>query len=92
MNILLQQEIVNFEDVADTVDFMLSSIDLNGPASFSDASASLWSSLIKCKARHTPALVYDTSERILRWLFNRWKPGKCSVAAYCGSSTYIEQH
>ena len=76
MATILDQRLIDFVDVADLVEAMLSSVDLNGPAIFTDSSVALWCILINLRARVNPSLVHDTSERILRWMFVRWNPCK----------------
>ena len=76
MTVLLHRGLVEFSDVVDVVDNMLSSVDLNGPAIFADSAVLLWCALVDLKARVNPSSIQDTSERILRWLFVRWSPCK----------------
>lgn len=74
MAILLNARLVLYTEVADVVDSMLGSVDLNGPAAFTDSAATLWAVLTALKTRQNPGTAHDTSERVLRWLFIRWKP------------------
>ena len=74
MAVLLAAQLVMYTEVADVVDSMLGSVDLNGPAAVTEPAATLWTMLAVLKARQSPGTMYDTSERILRWLFIRWKP------------------
>ena len=76
MSVILDTGLVQYQEVADVVDTMLGSVALNGPAAFTESSAILWTVLIKAKANHNPGSIADTSERILHWLFVRWKPCK----------------
>lgn len=80
MTLLLELGLVHFADVADIVDTMFSSVDLNGPATFTDSAANLWSIIIKLKGRQCPSLIYNTAERVLGWLFIRWKPCKVRLS------------
>jgi ataxia telangiectasia mutated family protein len=76
MVILLKTGLVRYVDIADSVDTMLGSVDLHGPIEFTESAVELWRLIISSKARHNPGQIYDTSERVLRWLFTRWKPCK----------------
>ena len=76
MRILLIHGAVKYEQVSDVVDLMLYSVDLNGPASFHDSVAPFWVTIIRLRAQFSPSLVHETSERIIRWWFVRWKPCK----------------
>ncbi|MCJ1247312.1 Serine/threonine-protein kinase tel1 [Trapelia coarctata] len=76
MAVLLNTQLVMYNEVADVVDTMLGSVDLNGPATFTESAATLWAMIIVLKARQNPGTMHDTSERILCWLFIRWKPSQ----------------
>ena len=76
MSVILDTGLVQYREVADIVDTMLGSVDLNGPATFTESSAILWTILLNSKAKHNPGTIHDTSERVLHWLFVRWKPCK----------------
>lgn len=78
MKVLLELQLIDFKTAKDVIDTMLSSVELNGPVVYSDCATSLWIIILDLKARNTPSLVYDTSERILRWLFLRWRPCECN--------------
>ncbi|MCJ1313627.1 Serine/threonine-protein kinase tel1 [Agyrium rufum] len=74
--LLLRLRIVTPTDVADTVEAILASADLNGPALLCDSSIELWCSLIDLKARSSPVSIFETSQRVITWLLTRWKPSK----------------
>lgn len=76
MAFLLNRELVYFSDVADTVDNMISSVDLNGPAECVDSACTLWSIIMLSRGRKNLGSVPETSEHILRWLCTRWRPSK----------------
>ena len=76
MTIVLNTGLVQFSDVANSVEAFLTSVDFNGPIALGEPVVSLWIALIKERGRHSPGLIYDTSDKILRWLFLRWKPCK----------------
>ena len=73
---LLKRNAIEYREVNDTMDSMLASVDLSGPALFCDSSSRLWRSLLEMKARYAPALVYHASQRIVSWLIVRWRPCK----------------
>jgi len=82
MAVILNTQLVIYTEVADIVDTMFGSVDLNGPAVFTESAATLWSMLIVLKVRQNPGTMHDTSERVLRWLFVRWKPCTQFLSAY----------
>lgn len=76
MACLLNVDLVHYGGVVDVVDNMITSVDLNGPADCVDSACTLWSILMVSRGRDNPGSASETSEHILRWLFNRWKPSK----------------
>ena len=88
---LLQRNVIEYREVNDTMDSMLASVDLSGPALFCDSSARLWCALIQVKARHAPALVYQASQRILNWLIVRWRPCKFQLSRFWTDTNLFQQ-
>lgn len=76
MAVSLEVGVVQYIEIADIADRMISSIGLNGPADCTDSATTMWSVLLILRCRDNLGLVYETSEQILRWLFNRWGPCK----------------
>ncbi|MCJ1474831.1 Serine/threonine-protein kinase tel1 [Lambiella insularis] len=74
--VILELDLIEFVDVVDIVDTMLSSVDLNGPALLTDSAVSMWAVVANLNAKHSPATADQTSERVLRWLFIRWRPSQ----------------
>jgi ataxia telangiectasia mutated family protein len=77
MDVLLKLEILPFSAVSDTAQSMLLSIELSGPALFTETSASLLTTILRERVHENPTHFHPTSERILSWLFSRWTPSKC---------------
>ena len=63
-------------DVTDLVEAMTRSVDLNGPAECDESAVDLWTTLLVRRGQENLSSAPDTSENVLRWLFNRWSPGK----------------
>ena len=76
MATILDLALVQYADIADIVDSMTKSVDLNGPAECNDSTATLWTILVTLKGRENLGSASEASENILRWLFHRWSPGK----------------
>ena len=70
----LTGEVVFWDRVEAAASNILSSLDLNGPACLSDASCFFVSALLSLRTSGTTSLGPDVSQRVLRWLFARWKP------------------
>jgi ataxia telangiectasia mutated family protein len=84
MNVILQLDLVQYSSIVAVLENMFSSVDLHGPALFSDSSASLWATLIRLKASENPSSAIGISERVLQWMFNKWTPSKCLQARFLG--------
>jgi ataxia telangiectasia mutated family protein len=76
LSVLLKLHVVSYLTVAAVVETILSSVDLHGPATFCDSSASLWITFMKAKAAENPSASAVISERILRWVFGKWIPSE----------------
>lgn len=83
MRVLLEVGLVEYGAIADIVDGIISSTDLNGPALFSDSSAALWSTIVVLRGRQNPGLLQSTTDHALRWLFTSWSPGTCLLVSLC---------
>ena len=75
---ILDLALIQYADVADIVDGMIKSVDLNGPAECNDSATTLWTILILLRGRENLASASEASENVLRWLFHRWSPGMYS--------------
>ncbi|KAE9972679.1 hypothetical protein EG327_009430 [Venturia inaequalis] len=83
---LLQLNVLNYASVASIVETMLSSVDLQGPVTFCDSSATLWIAFMKAKAAENPSASATISERIIRWLFGRWIPSNFDIKKYAAET------
>jgi ataxia telangiectasia mutated family protein len=76
MDVLIKLQIVPFSAASDTVQSMLLSIELNGPALLTESSSSLLTTLLRERVKENPTHFNITSERLLSWLFSKWTPSK----------------
>ncbi|KAH7384291.1 hypothetical protein DE146DRAFT_222027 [Phaeosphaeria sp. MPI-PUGE-AT-0046c] len=82
MDILLKLQIVPFSAASDTVQSMLLSIELSGPAMITESSSSLLTTILQERVQENPTHFNVTSERILSWLFSKWTPSLWSERTY----------
>jgi ataxia telangiectasia mutated family protein len=78
MDVLLRLNIVPFSAVSETVQSMLLSIELSGPASLTETSSSLLITILQERIKENPTHFNPTAERVLSWLLSKWTPSKCS--------------
>lgn len=79
MELIITLKLVSHGSIAQAIDGMLSSIDLNGPAILTDSAISFCAVLSDLRRSENPGTSAATSERLLHWFFGRWTPGKVSL-------------
>ncbi|KAE8148149.1 Serine/threonine-protein kinase tel1 [Aspergillus avenaceus] len=75
MDCILQYDLLEYSAVAEATNSMLSSIDLNGPSTLSDASLALWATMARLTAQMNPGALSDASKHICAWLREVWLIG-----------------
>ncbi|KAI9879869.1 MAG: Serine/threonine-protein kinase tel1 [Pleopsidium flavum] len=91
MGVILAHDLVEYGAIADVVDGIVTSVELNGPALLVDSSLSLWSLIVEYRQRENPSATHITSERILHWLFSRWNPAKFLDRSYSAQVSQYAQ-
>lgn len=74
MDVLLRLKIVPFSKISETVQSMLLSIELSGPALLTESSSSLLTTIIQQRIIENPTHYNQTAERVLNWLLSKWTP------------------
>ncbi|KAL4735327.1 hypothetical protein BDV11DRAFT_173914 [Aspergillus similis] len=77
-NSILQYGLLDYTAVAETINSMLSFVNLNGPSTVSDASLELWASVIRMTAQTNPGSVSNASLQICAWLRDAWSTGSAT--------------
>ncbi|KAL8949939.1 MAG: hypothetical protein Q9222_003988 [Ikaeria aurantiellina] len=73
--ILLDKGLIQYMDVADTADRILSSMELSGPVSTADSALQLCVHLAIQRCQENSLSAAETADRLLNWLFHSWRPG-----------------
>lgn len=68
---LVPQQFIN--DLLEAFD---SSLDVNGPSLVDDASIQLMQTVVQTLARVRMSSTNGFSERLLAWMFGKWRPGQ----------------
>jgi ataxia telangiectasia mutated family protein len=76
MDVLLRLGVVPFSAISETVQSMLLSIELSGPALLTETSSSLMVTVIREQIKENPTRFNSTAERALHWLLSKWTPSK----------------
>ncbi|CAN9289399.1 unnamed protein product [Alternaria alternata] len=82
MDVLLRLSIVPFSAVSETVQSLLLSIELSGPALLTESSSSLLTTILQERIKENPTHFSSTAERILNWLLTKWTPSLWSERTY----------
>ncbi|KAL9126224.1 MAG: hypothetical protein Q9217_004696 [Psora testacea] len=88
--IILEADLVTYSQIADLVDAMVQSSDLNGPAECDGAATRLWALLLQLRRRETLTTDIDASSGVLHWLYRSWSPATLddrSRVVYCARHT-----
>ena len=78
MAIILDNDLLVYSEIADYIDSMVQSSDLNGPAECDGAALRLWVKVLQLRRRENVTTDTDTSSIVLRWLYRNWTPGQPS--------------
>ncbi|KAH7063591.1 hypothetical protein B0J12DRAFT_643289 [Macrophomina phaseolina] len=87
MDIILRLGLVDYRDIGEIADVMVSSTELHGPAVLSDSSCSLWLTIFDARSSESPHSSHVTTDRMLRWLFSRWTPSNFHDRAHINQNS-----
>ncbi|KAL8895737.1 MAG: hypothetical protein Q9192_003466 [Flavoplaca navasiana] len=74
INLWVQKKLIRHMDIADIVDGMVPSMELNGPVDAVESTLNLCSLLALERGQDNSVLAAETAERFLNWFFHNWKP------------------
>ncbi|KAL2011470.1 hypothetical protein VTN00DRAFT_4188 [Thermoascus crustaceus] len=75
MSVILQNELLDFSEITETIRSMLSSVDLNGPSMLCDSSLAIWAIIMKMHMHVNPSLGLDAAKQTCGWLRGAWTIG-----------------
>ncbi|KAL7626805.1 Serine/threonine-protein kinase tel1 [Parahypoxylon ruwenzoriense] len=71
---IITHELVSYRDIADDINSMITTADVNGPAVVVDSSLVLMTTLLYLRNFQLPSASYATCNHVVRWAFFRWDP------------------
>ncbi|KAI1457230.1 hypothetical protein F4805DRAFT_198921 [Annulohypoxylon moriforme] len=74
LNFIITHVLVPYRDIADDINSMIMSSDVNGPAVVVDSSLILMTALLNLRNIQVPSASYATCNHVVRWMFFRWDP------------------
>lgn len=72
--------LVLWHDIAESVELMFMSADLNGPAVLDDAGLSLMTHLLHVRRLEVPSASLASNQEVIRWLVRKLETGKYLAA------------
>ncbi|WEW61049.1 Serine/threonine-protein kinase tel1 [Emydomyces testavorans] len=78
---ILHSKLLDYVHVVNTIESIISSVGLNGPASLTDSSLCLWRTMMEWRSRANPAQSQEMAKQICGWLKITWTIGPvCRLA------------
>ncbi|KAI0887192.1 uncharacterized protein GGS22DRAFT_186027 [Annulohypoxylon maeteangense] len=74
LHYIINHDLVPYRDIADDINSMVMSSDVNGPAVAVDSSLILMTALLNLRNIQVPSASYATCNHVVRWMFFRWDP------------------
>ncbi|KAI1074455.1 hypothetical protein F5B20DRAFT_563328 [Whalleya microplaca] len=88
---IIQNELVAYRDVADDINSMVTTADVNGPAVVVDSSLVLMTALLHLRNFQLASASYVTCNHVVRWMFFRWDPADAAfISSYCNHVTPLD--
>ncbi|RYP67295.1 hypothetical protein DL771_007313 [Monosporascus sp. 5C6A] len=78
---VLTNDLLPYRDIADDVNAMITTADVNGPAVVVDSSLLFMTKLLHLLNYQLPSASYATCNHVVRWMFLRWDPADASFTS-----------
>ena len=88
--LMLSLRLVSQQNVSDLVQTMTTSMDLNGPSTFSESVALFLGRAVNVSQQINPASSSATAEAVLSWLFRSLSPSKFEARIYASQHSFFE--
>ncbi len=75
LHALLSRKLVQYHDISEDINSMVTTADTNGPVALSDSSILLMTHLLHARVTEVPGASLVASLHVIRWLFAKWNPG-----------------
>ncbi|EPS44547.1 hypothetical protein H072_1478 [Dactylellina haptotyla CBS 200.50] len=75
LGIMISRGIIQFPDVRESIDDLISKIETQGPAILSDATIGFWHEISKSRRENAALSRIHLETRLLQWFINRWRLG-----------------
>ncbi|KAK2789529.1 Serine/threonine-protein kinase tel1 [Onygenales sp. PD_12] len=72
---MMHFKLLDYSSIADAVELITSSVDLNGPAGLTDTALVMWSAMVNFRAKVNPTQSQEMAKQICAWIRSNWMLG-----------------
>jgi ataxia telangiectasia mutated family protein len=76
---MLATGVVQYQDIGEDVEAMVTAADTSGPVLLCDSSIFLMMHLLHVRVTEVPGASLIACSHVTRWLLSRWNPGSCRI-------------
>lgn len=76
---MLATGLVEYQEVCEDVNAMITAADVSGPVALCDSALFLMMHLLHVRVTEVPGASLLVCQHVIRWLFARWNPSKVST-------------
>lgn len=76
---MLATGLVEYQEVSEDVNAMITAADVSGPVALCDSALFLMMHLLHVRVTEVPGASLLVCQHVIRWLFARWNPSKVST-------------
>lgn len=80
---MLVTNLVQYQEVGEDVNAMITSADVSGPVTLCDSSLFLMMHLLNVRVTEVPGASLLVCQHVIRWLFAQWNPGMYIIPLDC---------
>lgn len=73
---MLSENMIPFSDIKDSIDDLISKVEVLGPGIVSDCSIAFWHEVGSSRRSSPTISTINFESRVLQWLLSQWRPGK----------------
>lgn len=86
LHAMLATGVVQYHEIGEDVEAMITLADISGPVLLCDSSILLMMHLLHVRVTEVPGTSLIACSHVTRWLLSRWNPGKYPITS-CSSET-----
>lgn len=82
LHAMLAAGLVQYHEIGEAIDGMITAADINGPAVLCDSSLFFMMHILHTRVTEVPGASLIACQYVTRWLFTRWNPGMMANRAF----------